>query len=108
MTVDRDVLLNDMHLPVLPLRERANDVPVLLMHLMVRYSAEYRLVLPCIGVGARQALMAHAWPGDVRELENLAERLVVTASGRRIDASEMRAWLSVPHPRQGERPAAGL
>ncbi len=65
-----------IHIP--PLRERRADIPVLLRHFIDRYNAKYgraRRILPA----ALRRLEAYSWPGNVREVENLVERLVVSS-----------------------------
>ena len=100
--------LNVLHVHVPPLRERLGDVPELLTHFIARYAAEYRLAPPVIKPCALATLVKYHWPGNVRELKNLAERLVVRASGDSIGGRDIDAWLAA----QGEvpplRPAVGL
>ena len=72
-----------------PLRERADDIPKLAGHFMQRYSAE--LGLPArrpLSAAAVAALQAHTWPGNIRELENEAQRLVIQALGEPSPAAE--------------------
>ena len=67
-----------IHLP--PLRERAEDIPVLAAHFVERYSAEYGDEPIVLTEEALHRLMDHPWPGNVRELENAIKRSVVLAS----------------------------
>ena len=78
--------LNVVHLHVPPLRERREDIPVLIEHFLCRYAAGIsgqgaRNLVREISPEAISALQEYSWPGNVRELENVVERLVVT--GRR-------------------------
>jgi DNA-binding NtrC family response regulator len=69
-----------IHIP--PLRERADDIPLLLDYYLDLYSRHHRLPRPQLGPKATVALLAHAWPGNIRELKNIAERIVLNSSGR--------------------------
>ncbi len=65
-----------------PLRERPEDIPPLAEHFMERYSAELGLGdARALSAAAISVLKAHAWPGNIRELENEAQRLVIQALG---------------------------
>jgi two-component system response regulator HydG len=69
--------LNVIHLRVPALRERAEDVPVLLEFFLEQFSRQYQVPMPMLSADAMQTLSAHPWPGNVRELKNVVERLVV-------------------------------
>jgi two-component system nitrogen regulation response regulator NtrX len=60
-----------------PLRERAEDIPLLAGHFLDQYGREYGRGAMRFDEGALTALRAHRWPGNVRELKNLVERLVI-------------------------------
>ncbi len=62
-----------------PLRERREDIPLLARHFVERYAAEYRATLPGFSAEAEAALASYAWPGNIRELENEIQRLVIQA-----------------------------
>ena len=64
-----------------PLRERMEDVPVLVQHFIAKYAEKNRKSIAGIHPDALSALMDHAWPGNVRELENVIERSVVLSRG---------------------------
>src|SRR3989475_2969827 len=57
-----------------PLRERGDDILLLAEALLERLAAEHHLPLPTLTPELRQRLVAHAWPGDIRELKNAVER----------------------------------
>lgn len=59
------------------LRERREDIPLLLAHFVAQASAHHKRPVPEIGNDLMRALMLHDWPGNVRELRNIAERLVL-------------------------------
>jgi len=60
-----------------PLRERPDDIPLLLQHFLLAAAARYEQEPPVVDAADLQALMNHDWPGNVRELRNLAERVVL-------------------------------
>jgi transcriptional regulator with PAS, ATPase and Fis domain len=69
--------LNVIHLTVPPVRERREDIPLLLNYFLEKYSRRYGSELPQIEPEALQRLTEYGWPGNVREVKNVAERLVV-------------------------------
>jgi DNA-binding NtrC family response regulator len=81
--------LNIIQIHVPPLRERAEDVLLLLQHYLRRAADTHRLHCPELTADAEQLLVAYGWPGNVRELKNLAERLVVREWDRAITADDL-------------------
>jgi DNA-binding NtrC family response regulator len=81
--------LNIIQIHVPPLRERAEDVLLLLQHYLRRASDTHRLHCPDLTPDAEQLLVAYSWPGNVRELKNLTERLVVREWDRPITAEDL-------------------
>ncbi len=86
--------LNVINLVLPPLRERREDIPLLVEHFFTRYCAENNKFLGPDGRStlrfendALQLLMEHNWPGNVRELENAIERAVVLANEETVPAS---------------------
>jgi DNA-binding NtrC family response regulator len=77
--------LNVIHLSLPPLRERREDVPLLLAHFMERFCQENNKPLRQFTPGAMKLLMDYDWPGNVRELENVVERTVVLSTQERVD-----------------------
>ncbi len=73
--------LNVVPLRVPPLSERREDVPMLVNHFIARLAASSGLPLRQIGDDAMAALQAHDWPGNVRQLRNNVERLLILAGG---------------------------
>jgi DNA-binding NtrC family response regulator len=77
-----------------PLRERREDVPALVAHFLQRAAERLRRE-PCeVSDAANGLLMSYHWPGNVRELENIVTRASVLTSGGRIEADQIRDWLS--------------
>jgi len=87
-----------VHLHIPPLRERSEDVPLLIDHLLDSLSARLRLPRPALDEAARRSLMQSAWPGNVRQLENALERALVLCDGRTLTAEDL--------PREVVRPPA--
>jgi len=66
---------------VLPaLRERRDDIPVLLEHFLTRFARQRGIEVPAVSPAVRDALSRYHWPGNVRELENACERMVQTCT----------------------------
>ena len=74
--------LNVFPITIPPLRQRRDDIPALVHHLIERKSKEIKLTeRPALRPGAINKLMAYDWPGNVRELENLIERALIQSRG---------------------------
>ncbi|MEA2927603.1 MAG: hypothetical protein QOG38_31 [Hyphomicrobiales bacterium] len=71
-----------------PLRDRPEDIPDLVRHFLVRFSAEEGKRIRTVSAAALSLLNAHPWPGNVRQLENAVFRAVVLADGDEIGATE--------------------
>jgi len=69
--------LNVIPINISPLRERREDIPVLLKHFLDFYNVEFGKKIKGFSVDCEDALISYDWPGNVRELQNLIERLVV-------------------------------
>jgi two-component system repressor protein LuxO len=78
-----------IHLP--PLRQRSADILVLARHFLDKYAREERKSFAGFGPEAADALVAHEWPGNVRQLQNLVRRIVVMFDGGQIDAAMIGA-----------------
>ncbi|MEN6405954.1 MAG: sigma-54 dependent transcriptional regulator [Thermoguttaceae bacterium] len=70
--------LNIVRVVVPPLRDRVEDVPVLLDHFLTLYSRQYKRSVPKVSNAVRSLLMGYPWPGNVRELAAWVERLYAT------------------------------
>lgn len=79
-----------------PLRVRVGDIPLLVQHFLARFAKESGKPSPVLEPEAMQALLAHEWRGNVRELENMIERAVAFCSNGTISAVDMRSWLHRP------------
>jgi len=87
--------LNVVHLTVPPLRERREDIPLLVNHFVRRYNHEFGKRLEGLAPEALQALCAYDWPGNVRELQNVVERSVVLVESGIIGLDDLPLELSV-------------
>jgi len=81
--------LNVIQIAVPPLRQRADDVLLLLRYYLQRASEAHRLPVPELTVDAERVLVEYPWPGNIRELKNMTERLVVRASTTPITADDL-------------------
>jgi DNA-binding NtrC family response regulator len=77
-----------------PLRERIEDVPLLVNYFLNRYASQHNREPPHLSSGALQKLMAHSWPGNIRELEGTLQRVVllISASMLRPEDIELPVW----------------
>ena len=88
--------LNVIPIEIPPLRERREDVLVLLNHYLRHFSEKHRITLPAVSECAAAQLAAAAWPGNVRQLRNVAERLIIRSCGQIITIDDLpRDILSV-------------
>jgi NtrC-family two-component system response regulator AlgB len=76
-------------LPLPPLRERREDLPALVDHLLATLAARHRRPVPRLEPAARDAIAAHRWPGNVRELANALERALVLTRGDAIGSESL-------------------
>jgi len=99
--------LNVIHVVVPPLRERREDIPLLVEHFMRNFTdGAFAGETPGLAlsgsmarefsVEAMEALCLAAWPGNVRQLENVVERLLVTARRDRIEVEDLPAEVRAP------------
>jgi DNA-binding NtrC family response regulator len=73
--------LNVVHIEVPPLRERREDIAVLVDHFLAGFSTTHRVRRPELDAEVLAALTEYSWPGNVRELRNIVERLVLRSEG---------------------------
>jgi nitrogen regulation protein NR(I) len=95
--------LNVVPISLPPLRERRDDIPLLVESFLDKYNRKLNKRIEGVELEAIEALQAHAWPGNIRELENLMERTVLFCEGNRIDLEDL------PDPvRRTPGPAAAI
>jgi two-component system response regulator HydG len=88
--------LSVLPIEVPPLRERREDIPLLLEYFVERTSRREGRDRPRFTPDAMELLMEYSWPGNVRELQNLCERVCVLEAGREVSAATLRPLLAGP------------
>ncbi len=96
--------LNVIHIPIPPLRERKEDVPLLVQHFLEHYGRLYGLPAPELPPELMQTLLAYHWPGNVRELRNMVERLLVRKPNRQLTVADLPVELRAAAPAQTAGP----
>jgi two-component system, NtrC family, response regulator len=96
--------LNVLPVALPPLRERREDIPVLMEHFLQRYFRRSGEDVPQISDAVRQAFMGYGWPGNVRELENACERIAQTCTCGTVRVGCMTAHILF---RAGSQPPDG-
>lgn len=86
--------LNTVTIKVPPLRERPEDIPVLMEKLATQQSAAINLSPPVYSASCRKVMLRYPWPGNVRELKNVVKRLILLRPGETITGPELDAQLS--------------
>ena len=81
--------LDVVRLTLPPLRQRQQDIPILVQHFLDKYTGEMNKKVLGVTNGAMRAMLTHEWPGNVRELENVIERAVIFAEGRKIEVDDL-------------------
>jgi DNA-binding NtrC family response regulator len=76
-----------IHLP--PLKERREDVPLLVHHFIEKFNAETGKHVQGLSAGAMAVLQNYAWPGNIRELRNTVERAMILTDGETIDEEHL-------------------
>ena len=94
-----------------PLRDRTEDIPTLVEHFLRKYNRRLNKQIDGVEPEALAALQAYAWPGNIRELENLVERVLLFADGplirlRDLPDSLRGAAAATPFPSLGSAPSA--
>jgi DNA-binding NtrC family response regulator len=87
--------LDVIRLEVPPLRERPEDIVFLFAHFARKLAEDYNVERPDLRDDFLDALISYEWPGNVRQLENFSERLVLTCTGQRIGADVFRRLISL-------------
>ncbi|MDZ7619183.1 MAG: sigma-54 dependent transcriptional regulator, partial [Patescibacteria group bacterium] len=90
--------LNVVTIELPPLRERRGDVMLLADHFLADFCRRARRTVPEFTAEARARLESHSWPGNIRELRNLMERIAYLSIGDRVDVEELAFTLSPRRP----------
>ncbi len=101
--------LNVLPISMPPLRAHAEDIPLLVEHLIDGFNTEFRKRVLGATPAAYALLQSYGWPGNVRELRNVIERAMLLSDGDRLDASDF-GWLTtaVRAGNEFELPATGV
>jgi two-component system response regulator PilR (NtrC family) len=81
--------INVIELPLPPLRERTDDIPLLAQHFLTRMARESGTKTPKLSPSALKKLKDYAFPGNIRELENILERSITLLEGSILDANDL-------------------
>jgi formate hydrogenlyase transcriptional activator len=84
--------LNVFPLEVPPLRQRKEDIPILVQYFIERYASKVGKKISGIGKSTLELLQSYAWPGNIRELQNVIERSVIVCDSENFSVDE--SWLS--------------
>jgi DNA-binding NtrC family response regulator len=81
--------LNTIEIPMPPLRDRREDIPLLARHFLAQHTQRYRKRVTGFDAAAMQLLLDHAWPGNVRELDHAVERAVLMTQGEQAQTRDL-------------------
>src|SRR5688572_15933632 len=98
--------LNVIDIWIPPLRERREDIPVLFDHFLKIYSAQHGLPQPELAPDAVAWITEHDWPGNVRQMKNTVERLIVRSRGGVVTAAQLTGREAASAPVSVAVPAA--
>ena len=86
--------LNIVSLHIPPLRERREDIPILVEHFMNKYSREFNKPIKEISKDAMRKFIYYSWPGNIRELENMIQQIIVMTSTPVINTKSIQLPIS--------------
>jgi two-component system NtrC family response regulator len=81
--------LNVVHVHLPALRERKDDLPLLVNHFLAKYAKEAMRESIAMSPGAMERILDYHWPGNVRELENAIERAIILSNGKEIEVKDL-------------------
>jgi len=104
---DLSYRLNVFPIRIPPLRDRREDIPLLVSHFVQKFAKQMQKKIESIPAAAMKGLAAWEWPGNIRELENFIERAVILTRGKSLEAplSELRKLGTDTRPSPGVQPA---
>jgi DNA-binding NtrC family response regulator len=107
--VDLYYRLNGFSLHLPPLRERKGDIPLLARHFLKDYSERYKkIALKDFSPEAEELLLAYRWPGNIRELRNVVERIVVLENDELVRPEHLPVEILHLNERAAAKPGPGL
>ncbi len=89
--------LNVLPIHIPPLRERKQDIPLLIEHFIKKYNKIHGLAVKKIASGARKILSSYNWPGNIRELENIIERSMILTGESTLDVNDIPESITANH-----------
>lgn len=95
--------LNVFTVTIPPLRERKEDLPLLVQHFIGEFNRKHNTRIQALRDGVMEMLKAYDWPGNVRELKNIIERAVILARGEWIEGSHLPPYIQNPRADSGEK-----
>ncbi|HNW91721.1 MAG TPA: sigma-54 dependent transcriptional regulator [bacterium] len=99
--------LNVVQIQLTPLRERQDDIPLLVEHFLGQLARQYQRPAPGLTPAALQVLQNYAWPGNVRELRNCIESMLALSRAATLDADAIPARVRLAAPTPAAAPVAG-
>jgi formate hydrogenlyase transcriptional activator len=100
--------LNVFPIRIPPLRERREDIPLLVSYFVQKFAKQMQKKIDSVPLAAMKGLAAWEWPGNIRELENFIERAVILTRGKALEAplSELRKANAEIQPAPTQQPAS--
>jgi formate hydrogenlyase transcriptional activator len=110
--IDLYYRLNVFPIPIPPLRDRLEDIPLLVTHFVKTFADQMGKQIHLIPAEVMEALVSHSWPGNIRELQNFIERSVIVTSGNVLRpplaglkcVAETDSLAAITHGRRGAKP----
>ena len=87
--------LRSVNISVPPLRERPEDIPALFRYFAEEVSQKNGMEFKGISASALNVMMAYSWPGNIRELRNMVESMIVLGKGKELEEKDVREYLKV-------------
>ena len=98
--------LNVVRLHIPPLRERKEDIPLFVEHFLRKYSRKLNCPVKTVSDEVMQLFQKHDYPGNIRELENLIERVIILSEGQEIQDTDILPFLNQDVPAQDAKGGA--
>lgn len=92
--------LNGIHIRIRPLREARDDIPWLIGHMLQDLGTRHQLTPPYIGPAAIASLQAYDWPGNMRELRDVLELLLISGRREVIEPDDLNAAIAAQSPKK--------